>query len=165
MNIRLETKDDYRQVEELTRDAFWNLYAPGCDEHYLCHILREHTRGGHYCLLPTVRSHRIRLFRSYTLLNCVLGAHKKNGSETKVFLIRHIKLTFYSVFYILFLLKGFFHIPINPYRLPFRRIELYIACRNIHYIGFCIFITIKNSFEKFIHKFTMRLLGSHAMRI
>ena len=42
MNIRLETKDDYRQVEEMTRDAFWNLYAPGCDEHYLCHILREH---------------------------------------------------------------------------------------------------------------------------
>ncbi|MBN1757734.1 MAG: N-acetyltransferase [Chitinispirillaceae bacterium] len=42
MNIRLETKDDYRQVEELTREAFWNLYTPGCDEHYLCHILRGH---------------------------------------------------------------------------------------------------------------------------
>ena len=42
MIIRLETKDDYRQVEELTREAFWNQYFPGCDEHYLCHILREH---------------------------------------------------------------------------------------------------------------------------
>jgi len=42
MIIRLETKDDYRQVEELTREAFWNLYGPGCDEHYLCHLLREH---------------------------------------------------------------------------------------------------------------------------
>jgi putative acetyltransferase len=42
MNIRLETKADYRQIEELTREAFWNLYTPGCDEHYLCHILREH---------------------------------------------------------------------------------------------------------------------------
>ena len=41
-NIRLETKDDYFKVEELTREAFWNLYAPGCDEHYLCHILRDH---------------------------------------------------------------------------------------------------------------------------
>ncbi len=41
MNIRLETKDDYAQVEELTREAFWNLYVPGCDEHNLCHILRE----------------------------------------------------------------------------------------------------------------------------
>ena len=42
INIRLETKDDYLKVEELTREAFWNLYTPGCDEHYLCHILRDH---------------------------------------------------------------------------------------------------------------------------
>ncbi len=42
INIRLETKDDYFKVEELTREAFWNLYNPGCDEHYLCHILRDH---------------------------------------------------------------------------------------------------------------------------
>jgi len=42
INIRLETEDDYFKVEELTREAFWNLYTPGCDEHYLCHILRDH---------------------------------------------------------------------------------------------------------------------------
>jgi len=42
VNIRLETIDDYLKVEELTREAFWNLYVPGCDEHYLCHILRDH---------------------------------------------------------------------------------------------------------------------------
>ena len=42
INIRLETKDDYIKVEELTREAFWNLYMPGCDEHYLCHIMRDH---------------------------------------------------------------------------------------------------------------------------
>ncbi len=42
INIRLETIDDYLEVEELTREAFWNLYTPGCDEHYLCHILRDH---------------------------------------------------------------------------------------------------------------------------
>jgi putative acetyltransferase len=42
INIRLETKDDFFKVEELTREAFWNLYTPGCDEHYLCHILRDH---------------------------------------------------------------------------------------------------------------------------
>lgn len=29
-------------VEELHRKAFWNLYIPGCDEHYLAHILRTH---------------------------------------------------------------------------------------------------------------------------
>lgn len=42
INIRLETMDDYLEVEELTREAFWNLYTPGCDEHYLCHIMRDH---------------------------------------------------------------------------------------------------------------------------
>jgi predicted N-acetyltransferase YhbS len=42
VKIRIETKNDYAKVEELTREAFWNLYRPGCDEHYLCHILREH---------------------------------------------------------------------------------------------------------------------------
>lgn len=42
VNIRPETIEDYAMVEELTREAFWNLYTPGCDEHYLCHILREH---------------------------------------------------------------------------------------------------------------------------
>ncbi len=42
INIRLETEDDYSRVEELTRESFWNLYAPGCDEHYLCHVLRGH---------------------------------------------------------------------------------------------------------------------------
>lgn len=42
VNIRLETVDDYLKVEELTREAFWNLYTPGCDEHYLSHIIRDH---------------------------------------------------------------------------------------------------------------------------
>jgi predicted N-acetyltransferase YhbS len=42
INIRLENEQDYFKVEELTREAFWNLYVPGCDEHYLCHILRDH---------------------------------------------------------------------------------------------------------------------------
>ncbi len=41
ITIRLERKPDYRAVEELTREAFWNYYSPGCDEHYLVHIMRE----------------------------------------------------------------------------------------------------------------------------
>ena len=40
--IRPEEGRDYRAVEELTRDAFWNLFVPGCDEHYLAHVLRGH---------------------------------------------------------------------------------------------------------------------------
>ncbi len=42
MIIRRELESDFRKVEELTREAFWNLYFPGCDEHYLVHILRAH---------------------------------------------------------------------------------------------------------------------------
>lgn len=40
--IRREEPADYRRVEEITRKAFWNLYTPGCTEHYLAHILRNH---------------------------------------------------------------------------------------------------------------------------
>ena len=46
LTIRLETEKDRREVEELTRDAFWKEeYAResglGCNEHYLAHILRH----------------------------------------------------------------------------------------------------------------------------
>ena len=40
--LRKETKADYRLVEKITREAFWNLYVPGCTEHYLAHVMREH---------------------------------------------------------------------------------------------------------------------------
>lgn len=39
--IRLETKEDYRKVEELTRESFWNVYRPGCMEHYVLHCYRN----------------------------------------------------------------------------------------------------------------------------
>lgn len=39
--IRNEQPSDYRAVEEVTREAFWNLYVPGCDEHYLVHKIRD----------------------------------------------------------------------------------------------------------------------------
>lgn len=42
VNIRLEEEKDHRIVEEITRDAFWNLYLPGAEEHYLAHTLRKH---------------------------------------------------------------------------------------------------------------------------
>lgn len=41
-SIRNETESDYRRVEEITREAFWNLYVPGCDEHHLAHAMRTH---------------------------------------------------------------------------------------------------------------------------
>jgi len=42
MRIRNEMEKDFRSVEELTREAFWNLHVPGCDEHYLAHLMRNH---------------------------------------------------------------------------------------------------------------------------
>ena len=39
--IRLEETHDYRENENLTREAFWNVYHPGCSEHYILHILRN----------------------------------------------------------------------------------------------------------------------------
>jgi len=41
VNIRAETPADYPAVEQLTREAFWNVHVPGCDEHYLVHIMRS----------------------------------------------------------------------------------------------------------------------------
>ena len=39
--IRRETPADYAAVEHLTREAFWNVYRPGCTEHYVVHVLRS----------------------------------------------------------------------------------------------------------------------------
>lgn len=39
--IRNEKKEDYRKVENLTREAFWNVYRPGCMEHYVLHCYRS----------------------------------------------------------------------------------------------------------------------------
>lgn len=42
MLIRNEKAAEYKQVEEITRKSFWNLYFPGCNEHYLVHVMRSH---------------------------------------------------------------------------------------------------------------------------
>ncbi len=39
--IRLERKEEQPQVEALIREAFWNVYRPGCLEHFVIHQLRE----------------------------------------------------------------------------------------------------------------------------
>lgn len=40
--IRREIEGDFRTVETLVRDAFWNVNVPGCNEHYLAHVMRSH---------------------------------------------------------------------------------------------------------------------------
>lgn len=42
LNIRNETPADYQSVEDMTRRAFYNLYIPGCVEHYLVHVMQGH---------------------------------------------------------------------------------------------------------------------------
>ena len=41
MIIRLEKKEEYRQVENMVRESFWNVYRPGCLEHYVLNQLRD----------------------------------------------------------------------------------------------------------------------------
>ena len=38
--IRLEKKEENREVENLVRETFWNVYRPGCSEHFVIHVLR-----------------------------------------------------------------------------------------------------------------------------
>ena len=40
ITFRLEEKKDYRAVENLIRESFWNVYLPGCSKHYVIHVLR-----------------------------------------------------------------------------------------------------------------------------
>ena len=39
--IRPERPEDYGETENLIREAFWNVYRPGCSEHYVMHVLRD----------------------------------------------------------------------------------------------------------------------------
>ena len=41
ITFRLEQKEDYAAVEHLVRESFWNVYRPGCSEHYVLHVLRN----------------------------------------------------------------------------------------------------------------------------
>ncbi len=39
--IRPEKEEEYREVENLVRESFWNVYRPGCSEHFVIHVLRD----------------------------------------------------------------------------------------------------------------------------
>ena len=39
--VRYEKPEDRREVENLIRESFWNVYRPGCSEHYVIHVLRD----------------------------------------------------------------------------------------------------------------------------
>lgn len=39
--LRQTTPSEFRRTEEITREAFWNVYKPGCDEHLILHQIRN----------------------------------------------------------------------------------------------------------------------------
>ncbi len=41
ISIRQEEENDFKSVEDMTREAFWDLYKPGCDEHLVLHKIRK----------------------------------------------------------------------------------------------------------------------------
>ncbi|ABR55397.1 GCN5-related N-acetyltransferase [Methanococcus vannielii SB] len=41
ISVRVENQNDYNEVENITREAFWDVYKPGCDEHLILHKLRQ----------------------------------------------------------------------------------------------------------------------------
>ena len=41
VTFRLEQTEDHAAVEHLVRESFWNVYRPGCSEHYVIHVLRD----------------------------------------------------------------------------------------------------------------------------
>lgn len=41
IKLRMENEKDFEEVENLTREAFWNVYRPGCDEHLVLHNMRK----------------------------------------------------------------------------------------------------------------------------
>ena len=44
IKLRIGQPSDYNETENVTREAFWNHFSPGCDEHYLLHIMRNHPK-------------------------------------------------------------------------------------------------------------------------
>jgi predicted N-acetyltransferase YhbS len=38
--IRPETPQDHRETENVVREAFWDIYRPGCSEHLILHKIR-----------------------------------------------------------------------------------------------------------------------------
>jgi predicted N-acetyltransferase YhbS len=76
IEIRMETKDEYHQVEEMTMRAFWNKFKPGCDEHYLVHQLRQDSS-----YLPSIS--RIALYQG-EIIGCIMYSKSKviDGDST-----------------------------------------------------------------------------------
>ena len=83
IRLRYEQPSDYTTVEQLTREAFWTRYRPGCTEHYLLHILRDSD-----CFLPgldIVAEHRGRIVGSIVYTKAKLFCDNGETKEVLTF--------------------------------------------------------------------------------
>ena len=83
IRLRYEKPSDYTTVEQLTREAFWNRYRPGCTEHYLLHILRDSD-----CFLPgldIIAEHRGRIVGSIVYTKAKLFCDNGETKEVLTF--------------------------------------------------------------------------------
>ena len=87
--IRLERKEDYSEVENLVREAFWNVYRPGCSEHYVIHVLREDP--AFVKKLDLVMEINDRLIGQNMFMKTVIDAY--DGSEISVLTMGPICIT------------------------------------------------------------------------
>ena len=84
--IRLEREEDYGKVETLVREAFWNVYRPGCTEHYLLHKLRNDS--AFVSELDFVMELDGKLIGQNVFMNAVIKTD--NGKEIPVMTMGHI---------------------------------------------------------------------------
>jgi len=73
--IRNEKENDYRTVEEMIREAFWNLYVPGCNEHFILHNLRN--RSDFVPELDFVAEKEGQIVYSRGIITYIQGAEKE----------------------------------------------------------------------------------------
>ena len=79
--IRNEKKGEYREVENLVRESFWNVYRPGCSEHYVIHVLRDDP--AFVKELDFVMEKDGRLIGQNIFMRTVIEADSRNGSGSK----------------------------------------------------------------------------------
>lgn len=83
MKIRRETEVDYRQTEMLVREAFWNVYRPGCVEHLLLHRLRKDA-----CFVPEldyIMEENGRIVAQIAYARCVVAGENGETREAVLF--------------------------------------------------------------------------------
>lgn len=80
VHIRVEENADFCAAENIVREAFWNLYVPGCSEHLITHLMRSHPD-----FIPELS---LVLEKDGELAGCIYYTHSKiiaeDGVEHKV---------------------------------------------------------------------------------